>query len=188
MTEPAARKPMSVSRDRTVYSSQHGRTCPHCGRPVKECVCRANPRGAARAGDGIVRVKREIAGRRGKPSRRSTACRSDDALRELAGELKRRCGSGGTAKDGVIEIQGDHRDVVIEELEAKGYTVKRAGGSSAHLIPARANRRRRPGVAGDVGRRVAARNTAAPLTSSSPPARAAGLIEEARHFSSSPRT
>jgi translation initiation factor 1 len=49
-------------------------------------------------------------------------------LRELAGALKRRCGTGGTVKDGVIEIQGDHRDAVIGELEAKGYTVKRAGG------------------------------------------------------------
>jgi translation initiation factor 1 len=120
-----------MSRDRLVYSSQHGRTCPHCGRPVKQCACRANPRGAGRAerGDGIVRVKREVAGRRGKPvTTISGVPLGEDALRELAGELKRRCGTGGTAKDGVIEIQGDHRDAVIAELEAKGYTVKRAGG------------------------------------------------------------
>jgi translation initiation factor 1 len=120
-----------MSRDRLVYSSQHGRTCPHCGRPIKDCACRANPRGAGRTekGDGIVRVKREIAGRRGKPVTTIHGVPGgDDALRELAGDLKRRCGSGGTVKDGVIEIQGDHRDAVIAELEAKGYTVKRAGG------------------------------------------------------------
>jgi translation initiation factor 1 len=46
----------------------------------------------------------------------------------LASELKRRCGTGGTAKDGVIEIQGDHRDVLVAELERRGFTVKRAGG------------------------------------------------------------
>jgi translation initiation factor 1 len=50
------------------------------------------------------------------------------ALRELASELKRRCGTGGTVKDGVIEIQGDHRDAIVDELSRKGFTVKRAGG------------------------------------------------------------
>src|SRR5258706_11516084 len=121
----------AVSRDRLVYSSQHGRTCPLCGRPVKQCVCRANPRGAEgrASGDGVVRVKREVAGRRGKPVTTIQGVPGgDDALREVAGELKRRGGSRGTAKDGVIEIQGDHRDAVIEVLEAKGFTVKRAGG------------------------------------------------------------
>jgi translation initiation factor 1 len=118
-----------MSRDRIVYSSQHGRTCPHCGRPVKQCVCRANPRGAPRDTDGVVRVRREISGRRGKPVTTIAGVPlADDALRELAGDLKRCCGCGGTVKDGVIEIQGDHRDAVIGELEAKGYTVKRAGG------------------------------------------------------------
>jgi translation initiation factor 1 len=98
---------------------------------VKQCVCRANPRGEAgrASGDGVVRVKREVAGRRGKPVTTIHGVPGgDDALREIAGELKRRCGTGGTAKDGVIEIQGDHRDAVIEVLQAKGFTVKRAGG------------------------------------------------------------
>jgi translation initiation factor 1 len=117
-----------VSRDRTVYSSHQGRVCPHCGRPAKDCACRKNPRSAPR-GDGVVRVRREVAGRRGKPvTTVSGVPLASDALRDLAGELKRRCGTGGTAKDGIIEIQGDHRDVVIAELEARGYTVKRAGG------------------------------------------------------------
>lgn len=112
---------------RTVYSSLQGRVCPHCGNPIKRCVCRASPR--APQGDGVVRVRREVKGRRGKPvtTIAGVPLPSDD-LKELAGELKRKCGSGGSAKDGVIEIQGDHRDVVVGELEARGYTVKRAGG------------------------------------------------------------
>lgn len=117
-----------LSRDRTVYSSAGGRLCPHCARPAKDCVCRKSPRSAPR-GDGVVRVRREVKGRRGKPVTTIDGVPLDSAaLRELAGELKRRCGSGGSVKDGVIEIQGDHRDAVIPELEARGYTVKRAGG------------------------------------------------------------
>ncbi len=118
---------MSRRPDRLVYSSQHGRVCPHCGHPADRCVCRANPRAAR--GDGIARVRREVKGRRGKTvTTISGLPLASDALRELAGELKRRCGSGGAAKDGVIEIQGDHRDTVVEALEERGYTVKRAGG------------------------------------------------------------
>ncbi len=112
---------------RTVYASDRGRVCRACGRPARECICRAAPR--APRGDGVVRVRREVAGRNGKTV---TAIQgvplASDALRSLAAELKRRCGSGGSAKDGVIEIQGDHRDAVIAELEARGYTVKRSGG------------------------------------------------------------
>jgi translation initiation factor 1 len=117
-----------MSRDRTVYSSQQGRLCPHCGRPAKDCACRKNPRAAAR-GDGVVRVRREVAGRRGKPvTTISGVPLASDALRDLAGELKRRCGTGGTAKDGRIEIQGDQRDRIAGELEKLGYKVKRSGG------------------------------------------------------------
>jgi len=114
-----------------VYSSEHGRMCPLCGRAVKACVCRKNPRGEGRAdaGDGVVRVRREVKGRRGKTVTTISGVPGDaDALRELAGELKRRCGSGGSAKDGVIEVQGDHRDSLAEELRRRGYTVKLAGG------------------------------------------------------------
>ena len=86
-----------------------------------------NPR--APRGDGIVRVRRETQGRGGKTvTTVSGVGLAEDALRALAGELKRRCGSGGSVKDYVIEIQGDHRDAVIAELESRGYTVKRAGG------------------------------------------------------------
>jgi translation initiation factor 1 len=110
-----------------VYASDRGRICPHSGRPATRCACRTSPR--APRGDGIVRVRREVKGRRGKTvTTISGLPLPEDALRELAGELKRRCGSGGSAKSGVIEIQGDHRDTLIPDLEARGYTVKRAGG------------------------------------------------------------
>ncbi len=66
--------------------------------------------------------------RYGRLGMASTNRVDDDALRELAGRLKKRCGVGGSAKNGVIELQGDHRDVVVEVLRASGYDVVLAGG------------------------------------------------------------
>ena len=87
----------------------------------------AGPRPAPAAGR--VKVRREVAGRRGKPVTTVTGVPLDDAgLRELAGRLKKRCGVGGSAKDGVIELQGDHREVVMEVLRGEGYDVVLAGG------------------------------------------------------------
>jgi translation initiation factor 1 len=78
---------------------------------------------------GRVKVRRETAGRRGKAVTTISGVPLDDAgLRELAGRLKKRCGVGGSAKDGVIELQGDHRDVVVEVLRGDGYDVVLAGG------------------------------------------------------------
>ncbi len=110
-----------------VYSTEHGRMCPACGKPVAACGCRRP--GAARPGAGMVRVGRETQGRKGKGVTVVTGLPlPDEALQKLAGELKRKCGSGGTCKDGVIEIQGEHRDALVEYLTAQGYTVKRSGG------------------------------------------------------------
>ncbi len=110
-----------------VYSSQLGRICPACGKPVKGCICRKKP--TAIAGDGIVRVRRESKGRGGKTVTVVTGVPLDEEkLKSLAGDLKRRCGTGGTVKDGVIEIQGDHRELLVEQLKRQGYTVKLAGG------------------------------------------------------------
>ena len=82
-----------------------------------------------RSHGGPVKVRRETAGRRGKAvTTVSNVPLDDDALRELAGRLKKRCGVGGSAKDGVIELQGDHRSVVVELLRADGYQVVLAGG------------------------------------------------------------
>ncbi len=118
--------------DAIVYSSEHGQLCRHCGLPVKRCQCRANPRktaDSAPAGDDIVRVGRTSKGRKGKTVTEVTGVPlPPDELRELARELKQRCGTGGALKDGVIEIQGDHRDVLAEALRSRGHTVKLAGG------------------------------------------------------------
>lgn len=94
--------------------------------------------GAARGGrsappsgpaDGVARVRRETAGRHGKTVTTVHGLRlAEPALRELASELKRLCGTGGSAKDGVIEIQGDHVERLLEALRARGFEAKRAGG------------------------------------------------------------
>ena len=116
-----------MANSRLVYSSAIGRICPGCGRPAAGCSCRKKE--SQPAGDGIVRVRRESKGRGGKTVTVIAGVPlSDDAVRILAGELKRRCGTGGTVKDGLIEIQGDHRELILAELAARGFKVKAAGG------------------------------------------------------------
>ena len=121
---------MAARRNRnagTVYSTEHGKMCPACGKPAAKCVCRRNT--GAPKGDGIVRVGRETKGRKGKGVTVITGVPlSHDGLQKLAKQLKQRCGAGGTVKDGVIEIQGDHRDMLVEALGEQGYTVRRSGG------------------------------------------------------------
>lgn len=110
-----------------VYSTEHGRMCPDCGNPLAGCSCRKKD--SVQKGDGIVRIERQTKGRKGKGVTRITGLAlPDDDLRKLAKSLKQRCGSGGTVKDGVIEIQGDHRDALYEEVRKRGHTVKRSGG------------------------------------------------------------
>ena len=111
-----------------VYSTGAGRMCPACRMPVASCRCAAAP--AVRPlTDGVVRVSRETKGRAGKGVTlvRGLAL-GPPALTALARQLKAACGSGGTVKDGVIEVQGDHCEQVIEALQAQGFVVKRAGG------------------------------------------------------------
>jgi len=116
-----------AARGGLVYSTQHGKTCPGCRRPIAECVCGRSR--SAPAGDGNVRVSRVSKGRGGKTVTLVTGVPlAADALAALASELRRTCGSGGTVKDGAIEIQGDHTDVLVSELAKRGYKAKRAGG------------------------------------------------------------
>ena len=111
-----------------VYSTEHGRTCPDCRQALADCRCKTAAK-AAPAGDGIARVTRETGGRNGKTVTVVRGLPLDAvALAALGRTLKAACGSGGTAKDGVIEIQGDHRDTVVAKLEQSGWKVKRAGG------------------------------------------------------------
>jgi len=80
-------------------------------------------------GDGIVRIQRQTSGRKGKGVCLISGIDMDDAgLTQLAAELKKKCGCGGSLKEGVIEIQGDKRDLLKSLLEAKGMKVKLAGG------------------------------------------------------------
>jgi translation initiation factor 1 len=88
-----------------------------------------DPRKKIHSDGGRVKVRRETAGRRGKGvTTISNVALDDEGLRALAGRLKKRCGVGGSAKDGVIELQGDHREVVMEVLRAEGYDAVLAGG------------------------------------------------------------
>lgn len=117
----------SSDNARLVYSSESGRICPDCSRPIGGCICRKNR--AVPAGDGIVRIRRETKGRGGKTVTVVTGILLDEAgLKALAGDLKRRCGSGGTVTGGGVEIQGDHRELLVTELTKRGYRVKLAGG------------------------------------------------------------
>lgn len=113
---------------RSVYSTGVGRLCPTCGRAAPQCTCKKHT--APPSGDGIVRVRLEVKGRHGKTVTTIAGITlAGEALRRLAGELKRKCGAGGALKAGVIEIQGDHRDRLIAELQQAGFQVQRAGGS-----------------------------------------------------------
>lgn len=111
-----------------VYSTEHGRMCPACGRANAECVCEEKKKEKPQ-GDGRVRVSRETKGRKGKGVSLIAGLPLDEhELKALAKELKQRCGTGGTVKKGVIEIQGDHRDTLVEELVKRGYAAKKSGG------------------------------------------------------------
>lgn len=109
-----------------VYSTDQGECCPNCRQPKAACRCGED---AVPPGDGIVRVRRESKGRGGKTvTTVSGVPLAGEALKTLAASLKKRCGTGGTLKDGVIEIQGEHVDTLIAELSKQGFTVKRSGG------------------------------------------------------------
>ena len=127
-------KDHTMENSRLVYSTESGRACPECGKPVSTCRCRkkktkAAPKPSAGPDDGIVRIRRETKGRGGKTVTSVSGVPLDGpALKNLAKALKSRCGTGGSVKDGVIVIQGDHRETLVQEMKKQGYTVKLAGG------------------------------------------------------------
>jgi translation initiation factor 1 len=105
---------------------QTRRMCPECRQPLSACTCKAKP---VIKGDGVVRVSRQTKGRGGKTVTIVKGVALDAiALAALGKQLRTACGSGGTVKDGVIEIQGDHCDLVMETLKKLGHDPKRAGG------------------------------------------------------------
>lgn len=113
---------------RTVYSTDAGRLCPDCGAAQAACRCQQQ-RKLQIKGDGIVRISRETKGRKGKGvTLVSGLALPEEELKMLASRLKQLCGTGGTLKDGVIEIQGDHRDKLLLYLQKAGHKVKLAGG------------------------------------------------------------
>ncbi len=109
-----------------VYSTDSGRHCPECEQPEADCICAQQP---LNSGDGVACVRRENKGRGGKTvTTIQGLCLTLDELKTLTAALKKRCGCGGSLKDGVIEIQGDQVELLLEDLRKRGFTAKKTGG------------------------------------------------------------
>ena len=125
----------SMNDSRLVYSTETGRICPECGKPVSACSCKkkkavkADKQPTGYPNDGTIRIQREAKGRKGKIVTAVFGVPlENEELQKFAKTLKRRCGAGGSVKDGVIVIQGDHRQTLFDEIKKHGYTAKLAGG------------------------------------------------------------
>jgi len=120
-----------MDNSRLVYSTETGQICTACQKPVLKCSCKkkkSKPPANVKT-DGIIRVQREVKGRKGKTVTTVSGFQiAADELKNLAAQLKRRCGTGGSVKDGIIIIQGDHREALLSELKKQGYTAKLSGG------------------------------------------------------------
>ncbi|NVD98092.1 translation initiation factor Sui1 [Massilia sp. BJB1822] len=115
----------SKSSGGLVYSTEVGRTCPACRQAIAACTCKAQ---TTIMGDGQVRVSRQTKGRGGKTVTLIKGLALDPlALAQLGKQLRSACGSGGTVKDGIIEIQGDHCDLAMSTLTSLGHSPKRSG-------------------------------------------------------------
>jgi len=110
-----------------VYSTEKGNMCPACGKSVSNCAC-SNKKISSQT-NGAVRVAKQTKGRKGSGVTTINGLGlSEGDLKTLEKKLKKKCGSGGTVKDGIIEIQGDHREFLVYELNKMGYKAKRSGG------------------------------------------------------------
>lgn len=112
-----------------VYSTEFGKICSSCGKQSAECTCKKKKQYIIPKSDGKIRVEKSTRGRKGKGvSLISGLPLKGSSLKELAKKLKQKCGTGGTVKNGIIEIQGDHRDFLVEHLNTLGYKAVKAGG------------------------------------------------------------
>ena len=117
----------SLAAGGLVYSTESGRMCPACRQAIALCVCKQTQLPVKT--DGIVRVGLDSKGRGGKSVTVIKNVPLDSAELALLGkQLRSACGSGGTTKEGVIEVQGDHCATVIQALEKLQFKVKRVGG------------------------------------------------------------
>ncbi|MAY02318.1 MAG: stress response translation initiation inhibitor YciH [Gammaproteobacteria bacterium] len=117
------------SYSKRVYSTESANQCPKCGKALKSCRCDELVAGSAAKTDGNVRVFRETKGRKGSGvSLISGLVLNEKELKSLAKQLKKLCGSGGAVKNGIIEIQGEHRDKLVAELNRLGYKALKSGG------------------------------------------------------------
>jgi len=120
-----------VDNYRLVYSTESGRQCSNCGKPTKDCSCKGKEQISQSniQSDKIIRIGREKKGRKGKTVTSISGFQKPaDDLKQIAKNLKSLIGTGGSIKDGVIVIQGDHREVIQGILKEQGFKVKLAGG------------------------------------------------------------
>ena len=117
------------ANSKLVYSTEFGKICSFCGKQSAESICKKKKKYTIPKGDGKIRVEKSTKGRKGKGvSIISGLPLEGSSLKELAKKLKQQCGTGGTVKNGVVEIQGDHRDFLVEHLNTLGYKAVKAGG------------------------------------------------------------
>lgn len=109
-----------------VYSTSGANTCPRCDKRLDKCRCESSATGQDK-GDGVVRISREVKGRGGKEVTVISGL-PELQLKALSKTLKSACGTGGSCKQGNIELQGDRRQQAQRLLQDKGFTVKLAGG------------------------------------------------------------
>ena len=114
---------------RLVYSTDAGRICPQCGLPVENCRCSQNRGSSTKQTDGAVRIALDRKHRRGKMITIISGTLGDDTeLAQLCRELKKLLATGGSAHDGQVDLQGDHRERVAAYFAARGIKTKRVGG------------------------------------------------------------
>ena len=119
---------ITPDNSRLVYSSEHGKMCSKCSKPLGDCVCDKLKRSAVPDAGGPARVRYDTQGRKGKGMTIISGLPLNrEKLEALCGEVKRRLGAGGTVKDFTIELQGDRREEVARFLSANGYDVKLSG-------------------------------------------------------------